>query len=171
MVQRAMGGPELSIDCLGDLEGRCLNAIPRTMLESRGGESIKGAVVRDPELIELGRCAMEALQVRGPATIQVFRDPEKGLGITDVNTRFGGAFPAPAYAALPGRTYPELIVRMAAGEQIEPHVGEFREGRTFTRYYWQLELDEELRPTGREIVPGGPPVPQPQTQHDRGDGA
>ena len=43
MVQRAMGGPELSIDCLGDLEGRCLNAIPRTMRESRGGESIKGA--------------------------------------------------------------------------------------------------------------------------------
>ncbi len=43
MVQRAMDGPELSIDCLGDLDGRCLNAIPRTMLESRGGESIKGA--------------------------------------------------------------------------------------------------------------------------------
>ena len=43
MVQRAMGGPELSIDCLGDRDGRCLNAIPRTMLESRGGESIKGA--------------------------------------------------------------------------------------------------------------------------------
>jgi carbamoyl-phosphate synthase large subunit len=159
MVQRAMGGPELSIDCLGDLEGRCLNAIPRTMLESRGGESIKGAAIRDPELIELGRRAMEALQVRGPATIQVFRDPEIGLGITDVNTRFGGAFPAPAYAALPGRTYPELIVRMAAGETIAPHVGEFNEGRTFTRYYWQLELDEQLRPTGREIVPGGPPAP------------
>jgi carbamoyl-phosphate synthase large subunit len=161
MVQRAMLGPELSIDCLGDLEGRCLNAIPRTMLESRGGESIKGAVVRDNELIELGQRVMEALAVRGPATIQVFRDPEVGLGITDVNTRFGGAFPAPAYAALPGRTYPELIVRMAAGETIAPHVGEFREGRVFTRYYWQLELDEQLRPTGREIVPGGPPAPHP----------
>ena len=161
MVQRAMGGPELSIDCLGDLEGRCLNAIPRTMLESRGGESIKGAVVRDEELIELGRRAMEALEVRGPATIQVFRDPEVGLGITDVNTRFGGAFPAPAYAALPGRSYPELIVRLAAGETVAPHVGEFREGRTFTRYYWQLELDEQLRPTGREIVRGGSPAPRP----------
>jgi carbamoyl-phosphate synthase large subunit len=161
MVQRAMGGPELSIDCLGDLEGRCLNAIPRTMLESRGGESIKGGAIHDPELIELGRRAMEALAVRGPATIQVFRDPEVGLGITDVNTRFGGAFPAPAYAALPGRTYPELIVRMAAGETIAPHVGEFHEGRTFTRYYWQIELDEALRPTGREVVPGGPPAPRP----------
>jgi carbamoyl-phosphate synthase large subunit len=159
MVQRAMNGPELSIDCLGDREGRCLNAIPRTMLESRGGESIKGAVVRDEELIELGRRAMEALGVRGPATIQVFRDPDAGLGITDVNTRFGGAFPAPAYAALPGRTYPELIVRMAAGEPVAPHVGEFRAGMTFSRYYWQLELDEQLRPTGREIVPGGPPPP------------
>ncbi len=161
MLQRAMGGPELSIDCLGDLDGRCLNAIPRTMLESRGGESIKGAVIRDLELIALGQRAMEALAVRGPATIQVFRDPEVGLGITDVNTRFGGAFPAPAYAALPGRTYPELIVRMAGGETIPPHVGEFREGRTFTRYYWQLELDERLQPTSREIVPGGPPAPRP----------
>jgi len=160
MVQRAMNGPELSIDCLGDQRGRCLNAIPRTMLESRGGESIKGAVIRDEELIELGRRTMEALQVRGPATIQVFRDPDIGLGITDVNTRFGGAFPAPALAALAGRTYPELIVRMAAGEEVEPHVGEFRDGTTFTRYYWQLELDSEARPTGRDIVPGGPPRPR-----------
>jgi carbamoyl-phosphate synthase large subunit len=152
MVQRAMGGEELSIDCLGDRNGRCLNAIPRTMLESRGGESIKGQVIHDEELIGLGRRVMEALEVRGPATIQVFRDPDIGLGITDVNTRFGGAFPAPAYAALPGRSYPELIVRMAAGETIEPHVGQFRDGLTFTRYYWQLELDEQLQPTGRDIV-------------------
>jgi carbamoyl-phosphate synthase large subunit len=160
MVQRAMNGPELSIDCLGDLDGRCLNAIPRTMLESRGGESIKGEVVHDQELIDLGRQAMEALRVRGPATIQVFRDPDVGLGITDVNTRFGGAFPAPIYAALPGRSYPELIVRLAAGEPVAPHVGEFRSGMTFTRYYWQMELDETLRPTGRDIVPGGPPAPR-----------
>jgi carbamoyl-phosphate synthase large subunit len=159
MIQRAMGGPELSVDCLGDLEGRCLNAIPRTMLESRGGESIKGTVIRDDELVELGRRTMEALRVTGPATIQVFRDPEIGLGITDVNTRFGGAFPAPMYAALPGRTYPELIVRLASHEPVDPHLGAFRAGMTFTRYYWQLELDEQLAPTGREIVPGGPPSP------------
>jgi len=160
MVQRAMGGPELSIDCLGDCDGRCLNAIPRTMLESRGGESIKGEVVHDEELIELGRRTMDTLRVSGPATIQVFRDPGIGIGITDVNTRFGGAFPAPIYAALPGRTYPELIVALAAGETVAAHVGEFDSGMTFTRYYWQLELDSDLRPTGREVVPGGPPSPR-----------
>lgn len=160
MVQRAMGGPELSIDCLGDTHGRCLNAIPRTMLESRGGESIKGTVIDDPELVALGRTAMEALEVRGPATIQVFRDPELGVRITDVNTRFGGAFPAPALAALDGRTYPELIVRLAAGDALEPHVGSYRRDVTFTRYYWQLELDAQLRPTGKDITAAGPPPPK-----------
>jgi carbamoyl-phosphate synthase large subunit len=161
MVQRLMGGPEFSIDTMSDLEGRCLNAIPRTMIESRGGESIKGTVIEDPELVELGRRVVEALGVRGPCTVQAFRDPEVGLGITDVNTRFGGAFPAPMYAALPGRTYPELIVRLARGEAVEPHVGEYRPGLTFTRYYWQLELDGDLRPTGRDIVdPPGPPPPR-----------
>jgi len=160
MVQKWMDGPEFSIDCLSDTEGRCLNAIPRTMLESRGGESIKGTVIAEPELIALGRRVVEALGVRGPCTVQVFRDAEIGIAITDVNTRFGGAFPAPMYAALPGRTYPELIARMAAGERVEPHVGEFRAGRSFSRYFWQLELDEELRPTERDIVPGGPPAPR-----------
>jgi carbamoyl-phosphate synthase large subunit len=160
MVQCWMDGPEFSIDCLSDLEGRCLNAIPRTMIESRGGESIKGTVLRDPELIALGQRVTEALGVRGPCTIQVFRDRELGLRITDVNTRFGGAFPAPMFAALPGRTYPELIVRMARGEDVPPHVGEFRDGVTFTRYFWQLELDAQLAPTGRDIIdPPGPPAP------------
>jgi carbamoyl-phosphate synthase large subunit len=64
------------------------------------------------------------------------------------------------YAALPGRTYPELIARMARGEHVAPHVGDFRAGVTFTRYYWQLELDEQFQPTGRDIVvPPGPPPP------------
>ena len=161
MIQYLMDGPEFSIDCLSDLRGRCLNAIPRTMIESRGGESIKGTVIADRELIDLGRRVVEQLGVRGPATVQVFRDKNIGLGITDVNTRFGGAFPAPMYAALEGRTYPELIVRIAAGETIDPHVGEFRSGITFSRYFWQLELDQQLHPTRRDIVqPAGPPAPR-----------
>jgi carbamoyl-phosphate synthase large subunit len=173
MVQRAMQGPEFSMDCLSDLDGRCLNVIPRTMLESRGGESIKGTVIADEELMGLGRRVVEALGCRGPCTVQAFRDQEIGLGITDVNTRFGGACPAHLYAALPGRTYPELIVRMARGERIEPHIGDFRDGVTFTRYYWQLELDTDLRPTGRDLIkrpaPPTPPIPAAASASTAGD--
>ena len=153
-------GPHFSIDILCDLDGRCLNAIPRSMLESRGGESIKGTVTRDEELIELGRRLGEALPVRGPCTFQVFRDPDVGVAIYDVNTRFGGAFPSHMYATRPGQTYPELIVRMARGERVEPHVGEFEHGMTFTRWFWHTELDEDMKPTGRDIVDGGPRPPR-----------
>lgn len=161
MVQILLGGDEFSIDILCDPDGRCLNAIPRTMLESRGGESIKGRTIRDAELIELGKAVGERLPCRGPATVQCFRDPEVGLGLTDVNCRFGGAFPAPMYA---GGSYPELIVRMAAGERLEPRVGDFTEGVWFTRYFWHLELAQRgdgLEPTGRDFIEGGPPPPQP----------
>ena len=106
MVQRFMDGPEFSVDLLCDRDGRCLNAIPRTMLESRGGESIKGAAIADPELIDLGRAVAEALPLRGPATVQMFRDAELGLRVTDINARFGGAFACPMYAALPGAPTP-----------------------------------------------------------------
>ena len=57
------------------------------------------------------------------------------------------------YAALPGRTYPELIARMAAGETIAPHVGAYHHGHYFTRWYEQLELDADLVPTGRRKLP------------------
>jgi carbamoyl-phosphate synthase large subunit len=49
---------------------------------------------------------------------------------------------------------------MAAGERVEPHVGDYRAGLTFSRWYWQIELDANLRPTGRDILPAGPRPPR-----------
>ncbi|MGH2834527.1 MAG: ATP-grasp domain-containing protein [Solirubrobacteraceae bacterium] len=161
VLQRAMNGPEFSIDCLCDLDGRCLNAIPRSMIESRGGESVKGTILDDRELIELGRAVSEAVGARGACMVQCFRDPELGLRVTDVNIRFGGGYPSHMYGALAGHTYPELIIRMARGERVEPHVGQLRPGVTFARYYWQLELDEQLNLTGREIIQGSPQSSSP----------
>ncbi len=161
ILQRAMNGPEVSIDCLCDTDGRALNAIPRSMIESRGGESVKGTVLGDRRADRARQSGQRgASRARGACTVQCFRDPELGLRVTDVNVRFGGGYPGAHVRALDGQTYPELIVRMARGERVQPHLGQLRAGVTFARYYWQLELDEHLRPTGREIVPGGPPAPR-----------
>jgi carbamoyl-phosphate synthase large subunit len=147
MVQRACRGSEFSIDIFCDLDGRCLNAIPRTMIHSKGGESIKGMTVRDPELIELGRRVGETLRLRGPATVQCFREPGGRLEITDVNPRFGGAFPLPTAA---GSSYPELALALAAGEHPEPRVGEFAEAVVMTRFFSQVVL---RRTDEDELVP------------------
>ena len=76
MVQELCLGEEFSIDVFCDLEGRCLNAIARTMIQSKGGESIKGMSTLDAELIEHGRRVAETIGIVGPACIQCFREPD-----------------------------------------------------------------------------------------------
>jgi carbamoyl-phosphate synthase large subunit len=152
IVQAACSGKEFSIDVLCDLDGRCLNAIPRTMIESKGGESIKGQTVKDWDLIEYARRVAEALPVKGPATIQCFREADGSHQVTDVNPRFGGGFPLPLAA---GSRYPELALALAAGERPSPRLGEFREGVTMTRFFSHLCLttaaDGALEPFSEEL--------------------
>jgi len=138
MVQRVCSGVEFSIDVLCDLEGRCLGAIPRTMVESKGGESIKGVTIRDRDLIDFGRFVSETIEIRGPANVQCFRDGGDKW-VTDVNPRFGGAFPLPTAA---GSRYPELALALANGERPEPRLGDFREGVTMTRFFSEVILHE-----------------------------
>jgi carbamoyl-phosphate synthase large subunit len=152
MVQECLAGEEFSIDVFCDLEGRCLNAIPRTMIESKGGESIKGMTIRDAELIEFGRAVAEALPIKGPANVQCFREGDGRLLVTDVNPRFGGGFPLPLAA---GSRYPELALALANGERPEPCVGEFRDGVVMTRFFSNLCLvagpDGTLEPFAEEL--------------------
>jgi carbamoyl-phosphate synthase large subunit len=139
MVQACCLGEEFSIDLFCDLDSRCLNAVPRTMIESKGGESIKGMTIRDAELIEVGRHVSETIGLVGPANVQCFREPDGTHRVTDINPRFGGAFPLPTAA---GSRYPELALALANGEHPEPRVGEFREGVVMTRFFSQVILED-----------------------------
>jgi carbamoyl-phosphate synthase large subunit len=151
-VQTCCAGEEFSIDVFCDLEGRCLNAIPRTMIQSKGGESIKGMTIHDRDLIEFGAHVAEALGLVGPGTIQCFREEGGRHEVTDVNPRFGGAFPLPLAA---GSRYPELALALAAGERPEPRLGEFRAGVVMTRFFSHLHLtsgdDGSLEPFAEEL--------------------
>jgi carbamoyl-phosphate synthase large subunit len=139
MVQCVCSGVEFSVDVFCDLDGRCLAAIPRTMIESKGGESIKGMTIRDEDLIAFGRAVAEALRIIGPANVQCFREPDGRLQVTDVNPRFGGGFPLPTAA---GSRYPELAMALANGETVEPRLGDFREGVVMTRFFSQVILED-----------------------------
>ena len=139
MVQAVCHGEEFSIDVFCDLDGRCLAAVPRTMIESKGGESIKGMTIKDADLIVFGVRVSEALSIIGPANVQCFREPDGELQVTDVNPRFGGGFPLPTAA---GSRYPELALALAAGEPLEPRLGDFRVGVVMTRFFSEVILEE-----------------------------
>ena len=151
-VQTCCGGDEFSIDVFCDLDARCLNAIPRTMIQSKGGESIKGMTLDDADLIDFGAHVAESLGLVGPGTIQCFREANGRHEVTDVNPRFGGAFPLPLAA---GSRYPELALALAAGERPEPRLGQFRAGVVMTRFFSHLCLtaadDGSLAPFAEEL--------------------
>jgi carbamoyl-phosphate synthase large subunit len=155
MVQECCRGEEFSIDVFCDLESRCLNAVPRTMIQSKGGESIKGMTIRDRELIELGRHVSETLGLVGPANIQCFREPDGRHLVTDINPRFGGAFPLPTAA---GSRYAELALALAAGDRPDARLGAFREGLVMTRFFSELVLAPDSDGT---LVPIAEELPDP----------
>ena len=150
IVQTCLSGEEFSIDVFCDLDGRCLNAIPRTMIESKGGESIKGMTIKDERLIELASGVAEKLALVGPANIQCFREEDGTHYITDINTRFGGGFPLPLAA---GGRYPELALALARGERPEPRLGDFREGIVMTRFFSDLSLTPNGDGTLKPLAP------------------
>jgi len=149
-VQERCSGEEFSIDVFSDMDGRCLNAIPRTMLLSKGGESIKGASIQDRALIEHGARVAEVVGIKGPANVQCFREPDGSLPVTDVNTRFGGGFPLPLAA---GSRYPELALALARGERPEPRLGEFEEGVFMTRFFSEVCLERDGAGSLRPLPP------------------
>lgn len=157
VLQQALPGEEFSIDCLASLDGRAISAIPRAMYQSKGGEQIKGETLDDPQLVKLGADVIEGLGLVGPCTIQCFRDDGRILGVTDINTRFGGGFPLPLAA---GGDYPFLILAMAAGEDVAPRLGTHRTGVVMTRFLSEHILvrdDDRLVPMrdAEEAVRGG----------------
>jgi carbamoyl-phosphate synthase large subunit len=147
-VQQVCGGEEFSIDVFCDFEGRCLNAIPRTMIESKGGESIKGMTIDDRELIEFGARVAETFPIWGPANVQCFRVAEGRHEVTDVNPRFGGGFPLPLAA---GSRYPQLAIALADGERPEPRLGDFRPGVYMTRFFSEVCLSGDFEPLTEEL--------------------
>ena len=81
-----------------------------------------------------------------PVRATCFREGHDILGITDINTRFGGGFPLPLAA---GGDYPSLILAMAAGEEVTPRLGEYRSGVVMTRFLSEHILMRD----GESLVP------------------
>ena len=139
MVQEFCRGVEFSIDLMSDLSGRCLEAVPRSMIESKGGETIKGESLDDADLRAVAVRVAETLGIKGPACVQCFRDGDVYL-VTDVNARFGGGFPLHVAA---GGGYPDLALALARGERPEPRLGAYRPGVTMVRYLAQVILERD----------------------------
>jgi carbamoyl-phosphate synthase large subunit len=146
MVQQVCDGHEISTDVICDLSGRCIEAVPRSMIESKGGETIKGTSLDDAEVRAFAVRVAETLGIKGPACVQVFVCAD-GIRVTDVNPRFGGGFPLHVAA---GGGFPDIVLALGRGEHPEPRVGSYEPGVTMLRFLSQVIVTRDaggaLRP-------------------------
>jgi carbamoyl-phosphate synthase large subunit len=114
VAQELATGQEFTIDLLADADGKCLCAVPRERIETRGGEVSKAVTRQIDELNKLAVKACESLpRPFGPLTLQVFWNrATREAKVIELNPRFGGGYPLSWEA---GANFPRWLVEEAMG--------------------------------------------------------
>lgn len=130
IAQEFIEGTEFTVDVLCDFEGTAISIVPRRRIEIRDGEVSKSKTVRDfaiinkvLDLINKTKMLDHGHRIIGPINIQCIANGNK-IKFIEINPRFGGGVPL-TFAA--GVNYGELLADMAAGEKINPLIGDFEE--------------------------------------------
>lgn len=137
IISDYLPGEEYSIDCLSDLTGKALAAVPRERIAVKEGICVKGRTVRDAEMEQACKDLAEFLGLQGPSCIQMKRDADGKMRFVEVNPRMGGAT---IFATLAGVNIAWLLLELSQGREVD--VEPFRE-ITVLRYYDEVVLDEE----------------------------
>lgn len=130
IIQDYVEGTEYTIDCICDLEGNVISAVPRERIEVRSGEVSKSRTVRDFDIINAVIDLCKKLKVVGPVTIQCIKDCDDNIRFIEINPRFGGGVPLSFEA---GVNYGQILKDIVKGKDIQPIIGEFKE-LTMLRY-------------------------------------
>jgi carbamoyl-phosphate synthase large subunit len=138
VIQEYLDSPEYTIDVLCDMRGRPVQIVPRERVVIRAGVIDRGRTVKWPALIELAQQTCNAMRFMGALNIQC-RLREGWPAIFEINPRFSGGIPLTIAA---GADFPKLLIKMALGVDVQPAIGDFKEGTWMTSYETSFFLDE-----------------------------
>jgi len=139
IIQEFLAGAEVTNDVVCSFEGEVWAVVSRERIEVRWGEVAKGKTIHDPDI--LGHCVTiaQALQARGPITVQCIMSD--GPKFTEINARYGGGHPLSIAAGVPS---PSWYLAKAAGLPVEPApLGTYQAGLYLTRFDETFFLNED----------------------------
>ena len=149
VVQEYLNGKEYTIDLLADFRGNVISVVPRERMVIRSGVTDRGQTLYHPEMIRLAVSAANALDIRGPANIQVKLDGETAK-IFEINPRFSGGIPLTIGA---GADFPAWLIEMCLGRRVRPCIGKFRDRLIMACYESAVFLpDDEAREAKTEVA-------------------
>lgn len=130
VVQPFLSGREFTVDVLADFAGKVVSAVPRERMVVRAGVTDRGRTVSHAGMIEAAVQAARALDIRGPANIQMKLQGDDPT-IFEVNPRFSGGIPLTIAA---GADFPVWLIEMACGRRTRPCIGKFTDGLIMSCY-------------------------------------
>lgn len=139
VVQEFLPGREFTIDLLADFSGRVISAVPRERLVIRSGVTDRGRTWKNPAMMELAVKTAGALDIRGPANIQVKWHNETAT-VFEVNPRFSGGIPLTIAA---GADFPAWLIEMRCGSRVRPCIGRFTDGLVMACYESAVFLPDQ----------------------------
>jgi carbamoyl-phosphate synthase large subunit len=140
IFQQYLPGIEYTIDVLSDLNKEPLFAVPRIRLQTKGGISTKGKIVRNQKMEEDCMNIAKSIGIRGPCCIQMKETQDSEPQLVEVNARLGGGT---IFTTLAGANMPELILDLVEGQEISlPKISEV----TVIRYFEEIVVNDPLGP-------------------------
>lgn len=129
IIQEFAEGQEYCVDVFCDFEGNVITVVPKIRLAHRGGEITKAKVVKNREIIELGKRLVEFLKPEGEINFDCIRT-NRGIEIIEINGRFAGGAPISFKA---GANSPQKLYKILLGEKLEYNEN-FKDGFTALRF-------------------------------------
>lgn len=125
VVQQALRGDEWTVNVFVQCDGRIGTVVPHRRLAIRAGEVEKGATARHPALRAAAEAIVDALPgLSGVFCFQAMCDDAGGIGIFEINARFGGGYPLAHHAGASfGRWLLEEVAELPSSACDDWHPG------------------------------------------------
>ena len=109
---------EITVDCYVAADGEIIATVPRLRIAVIGGEVSRTITIDSPEIVELSRQTLAALNLRGAVTLQFIRDLDSGrVLLMEINPRLGGGVVCSIHA---GANMPRYILQETLGQKPKP---------------------------------------------------
>jgi carbamoyl-phosphate synthase large subunit len=141
LIQQFVDGPEYGYDLFSDEKFRPVSVYCKKKLAMRAGETDKAISTNNPTLIEFGKKLLGAMQLFGPADVDVILSPD-GPQLLEINPRFGGGYPC---AHLAGANFCKKLLDIRAGKSVAADMDSCPEG------VYMLKQDEIIRPDWKDL--------------------
>lgn len=138
IIQEFIEGEEYTIDVLSNFEGRAIAAIPRKRIETKGGLSYKGLIVKDSQMIRKGKLIAERTGIIGPCNIQCFKNKKGELFFSEINPRFSGAL---VLTIASGFNAPLALIKLFLGEKIKFNINKIKNNLLMLRYWEEIFVE------------------------------